>query len=344
MWVSASTLRISGRKRCAYASTSAKSSSGSSNGRWRISKSKWQSRGTMLSAVPPRMTPGVHRRVRDVVGVIELALVAERACDVGEVGDDLARDLDGVDAERRERRVRFVPAHAAAPALLALVRDDELHAGRLADDATERLDAARDDVVDQPPHADAADLLVVGQREMQRTREPAAHELGHHREPGRRKALHVGDPAADDPVSDQRRFERIGVPRLAVHRHDVGVPRQHDAARRRVAVARGQRRKEIRLAPVVVERQRALRAVATRDSRAPSRSARGSIRGSSCRIRPACGSCPTRRAQGCFAADFSGRNAASESGAFIAESPAHPGVRRATGQGVRIGRGTRAVK
>ena len=117
----------------------------------------------------------VDCRVRYVVCVVVLALVAERARDVGEVGDDLAGDLDGVDAERRQRRMRFVSAHAAAPALLALVRDDELHAGRLADDAAQRLDAARDDVVDQPPHADAADLLVVGQREMQRPREAAAH-------------------------------------------------------------------------------------------------------------------------------------------------------------------------
>ena len=89
---------------------------------------------------------------------------------LGEVGDDLAGDLHRVDAVRRQRRMRLVAAHAAAPALLALVRDDELHAGRLADDAAERLHAARDDVGDQPPHADAADLLVVGQREMQRAR------------------------------------------------------------------------------------------------------------------------------------------------------------------------------
>jgi hypothetical protein len=100
-----------------------------------------------------------------------------------------------------------------------------------------------------------------GQREMQRPREPAAHELGHHREPGRREALHVGDAAADDAVADHRRLERIGVPRLPVHGHDVGVPRQHDASGRRVAVARRQRREEVRLSPVVVERERALRAV-----------------------------------------------------------------------------------
>ena len=78
---------------------------------------------------------------------------------------------------------------------LPLCASDEPHAGRLADDAAHRLDALRLDVGDQPPHADAADFLVVGEREVHGSRESAAQELGHEREAGGREALHVGDAA-----------------------------------------------------------------------------------------------------------------------------------------------------
>ncbi len=57
MYVCGDTARIAGRNASANARTSAKKASGSSNGRWRISKSNAQSRGTMLSAVPPRIVP-----------------------------------------------------------------------------------------------------------------------------------------------------------------------------------------------------------------------------------------------------------------------------------------------
>ena len=65
---------------------------------------------------------------------------------------------------------------------LALVRDDELHAGRLADDAAGRLPRLRDDVGDQSAHADAAHFLVVRKREMQRSLEPAFQEPRRKRE------------------------------------------------------------------------------------------------------------------------------------------------------------------
>ena len=89
----------------------------------------------------------VRRRERDVVRGI-LALRASRNARARSAihATMIARDLHGVDALRRQRRMRLVSAHAAAPGLLALVRDDELHAGRLADDAAGRRNAARDDV------------------------------------------------------------------------------------------------------------------------------------------------------------------------------------------------------
>jgi hypothetical protein len=141
------------------------------------------------------------------------------------------------------------------------MRDDDLHAGRLADDAAQRPDAARRDVVDQPAHADAADFLVVRQREVERTLEPAAQELWNQRESGRTETLHVGDPAPVDAVAFGRRRERRPGPRLAVDRNDVGVSGQHDASVRDVAVLRRQRREQVGLAPVVVESERRVDAV-----------------------------------------------------------------------------------
>ena len=150
---------------------------------------------------PAAYHAGVNRRVRHVVRGVESAAITEAARHLGQERHDLAGDLHGVDAARRQRRVRLVAAHAAAEAPLALVRDDQPHPGRLADDAARRLDAARDDVLQQAAHADAADFLVVRQREMQRALEPAAQELRHERESDRRKALHVGDAASVQPVA-----------------------------------------------------------------------------------------------------------------------------------------------
>ena len=122
----------------------------------------------MLSAVPPRITPVCTVVYGHVVRGVESAAITEAAAHLGQERHDLAGDLHGVDAVRRQRRVHLVAAHAAAEALLALVRDDQAHPGRLTDDAARRLDSSRNDVRQQPAHADAADLFVVRQREMQR--------------------------------------------------------------------------------------------------------------------------------------------------------------------------------
>src|SRR6266536_6105930 len=95
---------------------------------------------------------------------------------------------------------------ATTPALLSLVGDDELHARRLADDRALRFHSAPHDVGDEPAHADAADFLVVGQREMQGALEPPAQKFGDECETGRRKAFHVGDAAAVDLVADPGRL------------------------------------------------------------------------------------------------------------------------------------------
>src|SRR5262252_4800581 len=93
-------------------------------------------------------------RVRNIVRIVVPATFAKFARNAGEVRDDLASDLDRIDPKRRERRMRLEPANPAPPALLAFVRDDELHPRGLADDASQRANAAPHDVVDQAAHAD----------------------------------------------------------------------------------------------------------------------------------------------------------------------------------------------
>ncbi len=212
---------------------------------------------------------GVHGRVRDVVGVVELpwsrnaramfvryVTISQAIC--------TALTPSGVSDEcaswpRTRQRQLFLPLCATTSSMP--VGSPTMQ--------PERSDAAPDDVVDQPAHADAADLLVVGQREMHGTRETAAQELGDEREPRRRKALHVGDAAADHPVADQRGLERIGVPRLAVHRHDVRVPGKHDASGRRLPSRAGSVANRFALRALVVERERAFGAVRLEVARDP---------------------------------------------------------------------------
>ena len=97
------------------------------------------------------------------------------------------------------------------------------------------------------------------------------------------------DAAAVQPVADERRVERSGIPRLAVDRHDVGMSGKHDAARVALPSRAGSvaNRFALRRSSSKVS---ASRCRGRRDSRAPSRSARGWIRGWSYRSRSASGS------------------------------------------------------
>ena len=60
------------------------------------------------------------------------------------------------------------PAHRHLQRALALVADHHLHPGRLADDAADGFAARADKFGDHAAHADAADLLVIREGEMQR--------------------------------------------------------------------------------------------------------------------------------------------------------------------------------
>ena len=119
---------------------------------------------------------------------------------------------------------------------------------------------------------------------MHRAREAAAQELRDEGEAGRREALHVGDAAAvapcrrsASPRTDRcptagRRPGRRRYARTARCRPVVALPSRAGSVANRFALRRSS-------SNVSVDCD----AVRRRDSRAPSRSARGSIRGSWCR-------------------------------------------------------------
>ena len=88
--------------------------------------------------------------------------------DVGQLAQELAGDGDGVDAERRHARMRGAALDLDVPAHRALVAIDDAHRRRLADQHHARLDEAAAELGDHRAHAEAADLLVVGEGEMDR--------------------------------------------------------------------------------------------------------------------------------------------------------------------------------
>ena len=108
-------------------------------------RSRTRSRfGTMLSAVPPRIDAGVHGRVaaRRSRGRTGRVAASARAMP-REVATISRRDLDRVDALRAPARNGIRGrARAQRQLRLPLWRDDQLHAGRLADDAAGGLDRA----------------------------------------------------------------------------------------------------------------------------------------------------------------------------------------------------------
>ena len=92
------------------------------------------------------------------------------------------------------------------------------------------LDAGGAEMRDQGPHADAADLLVMGKRQVDRRGERARDHLRHRRQTAGEIALHVGCAAAMQAAAARGEAERVVRPGLAVDRNHVGMPRQ-DIAR-----------------------------------------------------------------------------------------------------------------
>jgi len=118
----------------------------------------------------------------------------------------------------------------------------------------------REHVGDQPAHTDAADFLVIAEGQVQRPLEFAFEQLGHHHQGGGAVAFHVGHAAAVKTVADHLRHKGIGVPGLAVHRHHIGVTREHQAADFAFTVVGGQGGPQIGLEAAVVIGARAFNA------------------------------------------------------------------------------------
>ncbi len=84
---------------------------------------------------------------------------------------------------------------------------------------------------DQRAHAEAADLLVIGEGEVDRHFELALQEAGDGGEHAGEKALHVGGAAPIEAPVALGENERIARPALAVDRHHVGVAGKRDTGR-----------------------------------------------------------------------------------------------------------------
>jgi len=204
-----------------------------------------------------RRAPCDHARVDGGVGHVvdrvERAVLRQFAVHAFQVSDKLAGDLDRVHAQRREGRMRLKTVHRGFVRMLAFVRDHHLHARGLAHDAACGLEALGLHVGDHAAHANAADFFVIAESQMDRALEFSFQQLGHHHQTDRAKTLHVGHAAAVHLVALNHDLERVGVPRLAVDGHHVGVAREHQPTHLGFAVVRWQRGPEVGfLATVVV--------------------------------------------------------------------------------------------
>ena len=181
--------------------------------------------------------------MRLVVAVVR-ALVAEAARHLSQMRDDFRRHLDRVDTRVHQRGMAFVALDPADVGALALVRGDHPHLGRLADDADEGLDRQIGEVPDQSVHADATDLLVMGEGEIDRCLQAAGQHLGHIAQGDGDEGLHVrGAATIQQPLPFDHR-PGVALPFLAVHRHHVGMAGEHDAGlvvwpKRRIEIGLG---------------------------------------------------------------------------------------------------------
>jgi len=132
-------------------------------------------------------------------------------------------------------------AHLGDELEAALVAADRPQPGRLADDGDRRLPRQGAEIFVEPLAAEAADLLVIGEGDVQRLLQVAGarrqgRRLGEH---GGEKPLHVDGAAAVEPARALVELEGRRAPSRAVGRHDVEMAGEHDAA-----AARGPHRGE----------------------------------------------------------------------------------------------------
>ena len=140
-----------------------------------------------------------------------------------DLADQAAGVGDGVDAVVRHARMRRAALELDAPAHRPLVGVDHGHLRRLPDEHHARPRQCLAELGDHRPHAGAADLLVVGEGEVEWHLELACLEARHQGEAAGKVTLHVASTAAEELAVALDELERIGVPILPGYRHHVGM-------------------------------------------------------------------------------------------------------------------------
>ena len=162
----------------------------------------------------------------------------------------ISGQIDGVEPLRCQRRMRLPPAAGDAQGGLALVPGGDVEAGRLTHDAEHRPERRLRQHIDHRPNPDAADFLIVGQRQMQRGFQSGllAPDPLRQRQHAGDKALHIRRTPAIGPAVLDRHHEGIAGPVLPFDRDNVSMAgEQHPGA-----VVGAKRGVEVGLGAVVV--------------------------------------------------------------------------------------------
>ena len=146
----------------------------------------------------------------------------------------------------------YITAHRQ----LAFMPEHRLEFCRLANNAQHRLDRALLQHAEQRANAQTADFFVIGQGNVYRYAQRRLHQRRHQRQHAGDIALHVCRAPAKQLAVVFGQLERRRCPGLAIHRHHVGMPRQHNAG----ALTRANAGKQIGLAAFFVVNQLAAHA------------------------------------------------------------------------------------
>ena len=138
--------------------------------------------------------------------------------------------MDGVHSVRRESRMGGNPATGGPARQLALVPRRNAHRCRLADQDRGGLEPGFCEFHQHGADADAADLLVIGKRQMKRGGRRRDARPKHRLDRTGDEAFHVGRSASVKAAIVFEEAEGIPRPALAVDGHDVGMPRKHQTA------------------------------------------------------------------------------------------------------------------
>ena len=169
---------------------------------------------------------GMGNDERFVVGAFFFPLVRH----VGEEGDELAGGSNRVHAVGGEGAVLGHAGEGDAAAVRALVRVDDAHAGGFTHNRVVGGEVARHELLDKGGGTDAADFLVVGEREVQGSAQLRLGNARQQPEGDGEEALHIAHAAAVGAGTLHAQGEGVGVPVLTGDGNDVRVAGEDEAA------------------------------------------------------------------------------------------------------------------